>query len=188
MKHLLLAASLLFTIPALAQTTGPHVGRAAQLQGKYVFYYAQPMAAYDVAFTFASTPTFNGCPNVAELADACLKSALMEAGAQNRSFDAIIIGTGSRDIAIKFKAESPDNGLERVDKRNNAYTFIMAQPVANYTTTAPLKVVVWEKMVTGRCYTTTQVIDDLLKRAAKEKKPFDAVIYNGPTAEAVKYQ
>lgn len=181
---ILLSATLL-TATSHAQTPTREVGRANLLQGKYVFFHATPVAAYTVAFTFIDNPTFTGCANAQDVAGAALKLARDEAAAQNKAFDAIIIQPGERDTAIRFATESaPENALERAEQVGGKYTFILATPAAVYNVKARMPVVAngWN----NTCYATNEILAALLRKATK-KGAFDALIYNGISAESIKF-
>ena len=186
--------ALLLTLAALlsaATFDNPHheYGRAQQQQGKYVFFHAEPVQAYERAFSFIDNPTFTGCPNAQDYANAALKLAQVEAREQGKEFDAIILQPGERDLAIKFKTASEDNALERAEQREGKYTFILAEPVTAFEPVTAMKATANDLnlLSKGICLNTEQIVLGLIKKASKGK-PFDAVVYSGTTAQSIQFK
>lgn len=84
----------------LAQSNNNGTGQVQKITGKYVFIYAEPTQPYDVVFEVKSVMVpLMSCPSISDMAAAVVKKALKE----DKEFDAVVIGAGKRDIAIKFK-------------------------------------------------------------------------------------
>ena len=146
------------------------LGQTRQMQGKYVFCYTQPVAPYDVAFSFASTYTPHERMTLNDVASGCMAGALTEAGAQLKAFDAIIIQPGARDIAIKFKDTVPaaERGLATVPKQQGKYLFLYCEPVTEYQVVKTEKIAWYNKAFGGAYYPIATVEANLLKTAQKQ--------------------
>lgn len=173
---LLLCISFAFTSTA---QTRPDVARVRMAQGKYVFYYNQPVAAYDVAFSFTSTYRPSEKMTLNDLVSGGMAGALTEAGAQLKPFDAIIVQAGQRDIAIKFKdtVSATDRALATVRREGGLYLFEYCEPVTDYKVLKTEKVAWFNKVFGGTYYTLTQVEGNLLKTAQKNDA-VQAVVFN----------
>lgn len=184
MKRLLY---LLLLLPGslLAQQTSDQ-GRVTQLSGKYVFYFSIPTAAYDEAFTF-TTPAMPACGTVTERANAVLNAALLEAGAQQKPFDAVLVQPGSRDVAIRFKSDVPaeQRAVGRMPRYNGALIFLLAEPLASYKPLNSAAKVTWyDGIVTGNCLATSNVIE----RQVKKSKSAPGIIISDKTSQAIKFE
>ena len=70
------------------------------IDGKYIFTNSEPLAKYEIAFDFSTTVAkLSSCPTPKELAEACVRLA----NKKGIPYDAIIVGNGKFDIAIRFK-------------------------------------------------------------------------------------
>jgi hypothetical protein len=147
-----------------------------KLQGKYVFYFNEPAREYDVVFSFKSDP-ISTCPTLDGLIEISMKSAMLEAGAQGRQFDAIIIGTAERDMAIKFKDPALDNSVATVKRNNGKYYYIFCEPSGEYSVVEKIKAF-RANQITGQCLSTTQLVEKVMKDALKSEKknPFNGII------------
>jgi hypothetical protein len=75
-------------------------GKVQEVDGVLVFMNCIPAQPYETAFEFTTIAHGGfGCPNISEMAQACVKSAKKK----GFPFDAIIAGTTKSDLAIKFK-------------------------------------------------------------------------------------
>lgn len=165
----LLLATGLPPHPAQLAAPAPDLAKTRQLQGKYVFCYTQPVAPYDVAFSFASTYAPHEKMTINDVVSGCLTGALTEAGAQLKPFDAIIVQPGARDIAIKFKdsVAPADRALATVAKQQGKYLFIYCEPVAEYQVVKTEKVAWYNHAFGGAYYSIPTVEANLLKTAQK---------------------
>lgn len=151
--------------------------RVNKAQGKYVFYYNEPVAKYEVVFSF-KTDAVNGCLTISGLVDAMLKAALYEAGVQSKQFDAIIVGAGERDLAIKFLESNADNSLATPQRNNGKYFYVFSEPAKEYQVVEKLKVFRANQM-TGGCRSVSAMVDEIVKDALKGEKKgktFSAII------------
>jgi hypothetical protein len=158
------------TTPLQSAPTSPDLAKTRQVQGKYVFCYTQPVAPYDVAFSFASTYAPSEKMTVNDVVSGCLTGALTEAGAQLKPFDAIILQPGARDIAIKFKdtVAPADRALATVPKQQGKYLFVYCEPVAEYQVVKTEKVAWYNHAFGGAYYSIPTVEANLLKTAQKQ--------------------
>lgn len=175
---------LLLLLLSLAHTSiyAQHeIGKARMVQGKYVFFYNQPIAAYDVAFSFQSTYSPNEKMTINDVITGCMTGALTEAGAQLKPFDAIIIQPGARDVAIKFKdsVAPSDRALLTAQKVNGKYLFSYCEPVTDYNVIKTERVAWFNFMFGGAYYSTSQVEANLLKTAQKIPAS-EAILFNRP--------
>lgn len=117
-------------------------------------------------------------------------SANMEAANQGKLYDAIILGTSDRDLAIIWKDKSKDNALARVKRVEGKFTFLACEPTTNYDVKGKYNVSgVGQQIMFGSCPSHQEKIDKLIKKASKEKIEFDAVIYGSTTNDlAVKFK
>lgn len=76
-----------------------HLAKATEVRGKPVFVNCAPVHAYDIAFEIKIKVGGFSCPSVLDVANALVKSADKE----GLPYDAIIMGSGKTDLAIKFK-------------------------------------------------------------------------------------
>lgn len=87
-----LLAALLTTgppaVPVQAAPTPLDLANTRQVQGKYVFCYSQPVAPYEVTFSFPSTYPPSEKMTINDVVSGCLTGALTEVGAQLKAFDA----------------------------------------------------------------------------------------------------
>lgn len=78
------------------------MARTQKMSGKYVFLECEPINEYVVAFEIKGfTMGHFNSPN--EISNFVVKNALRIGKKQNIEFDAVVIGSGKADIAIKFK-------------------------------------------------------------------------------------
>lgn len=171
-----LAAERLSTV--VCPPAAPDLAKTRQVQGKYVFCYTQPVAPYEVAFSFASTYTPSEKMTLNDLVSGCLTGALTEAGAQLKPFDAIILQPGARDIAIKFRdsVAPADRALATVPKQQGKYLFIYCEPVAEYQVVKTEKVAWYNHAFGGAYYSLATVEANLLKTAQKQAA-VEAIIF-----------
>ncbi|RSK24177.1 hypothetical protein [Hymenobacter metallilatus] len=175
--------SLLLAYPFTTYAQALKVGRVDDIDGKYVFYYMKPVAAYDVAFTF-TTPPMPACGIGSERSEAMVKAALMEAGTVQKPFDAIVVGNGTRDMAIRFRNNTPSDSMAlcRPMMIGSTAVFFLAEPASSWTPTEKVKTVWWDGVVNGQCLTTQQITNRGMR---KFKNPKTIVVANFYTYNAV---
>lgn len=108
MKKTIIAAVLLISIAALsfkpAHDAAPGLAQVIKMNGKHIYIASEPVAAYDVAFDFKTNiNAVYSCPGIYETAQQCVESAIKQGKKTNIDFDGIIIGSGKKDLAIKYK-------------------------------------------------------------------------------------
>ncbi|MFM2224579.1 MAG: hypothetical protein RJA07_781 [Bacteroidota bacterium] len=153
--------------------------RVNKTNNKLVFFWNEPSNEYEVVFSFANLIPNINCLSPAKQIDVSLKNANIEAANQGKFYDAIIIGKSTnRDIAIIFKDKSKDNSIARVKRDEGKYVFIECEPLANYDVVYKSDVSgIGQQILLGTCPSMQEKIDKLLKRATKNNKEFDGVIY-----------
>lgn len=106
-----------------------------KINNKYIFYDNEPSSKYQVSFSFETTYNFNPCPKISSIGTQIIDGAMKEAGFQNKLFDAVIIGGGSRVLAIKFDDTNSDNslGIQKIESESGIYKFILCDPAIEYT-------------------------------------------------------
>lgn len=186
MLRFLLPALLATWLPAATVQSAPpslDLAKVRQVQGKYVFCYSQPVAPYDVAFSFTSTYTPSEQMTLNDVVSGCLSGALTEAGAQLKPFDAIVLQPGARDIAIKFKDSVPaaERALATVPKQQGKYVFVYCEPVADYQVVKTEKVAWYNRAFGGAYYSIPTVEAKLLKTAQKDEA-VQAIIFTETAA------
>ncbi|KAB2913924.1 MAG: hypothetical protein F9K23_15765 [Bacteroidetes bacterium] len=179
MKQLLIFALALLT--ASFTTDETQQATVKKVSGKYVFYYNEPVQPYETVFTFTTTyPALKKghCYTIAGTADLLMRSAMTEAGAQAKQFDAIIITHGQRDLAVKFKTDTIINNLAVVEKTQSKSVFTFCEPVKQYDVVESIKVRRGDP-ITGECRQQHKIVEMTLKdaeKSAKKGKSYDAII------------
>lgn len=191
----LLLASALATPPISSPTSRPYsvatavaTARVGQAQGKYVFCYTQPVAAYDVAFTYQATYTPSQSMTLNTIIAGELTSALTEAGAQLKAFDAILIQPGARDVAIKFRDDVPQDqrALATVPRQEGKELYLFCEPLATYDVVKTEGISWYNHAFGGAYYSFARVEENLLK-TAKKSENVDAILF-GETATYVRFK
>jgi len=187
----ILSATSLITILSFGLIqTDYSLARANKTNNKLVFFLSEPINEYEVAFTFRNPIANMDCLAPQQIIDASLTNGNMEAAQQGRIYDAIILGTAERDLAIIWKDKSKDNTLCRVKRTEGKYVFVDCEPVANYSIVDKYNVSgVGQQLLLGTCPTLQQKIDKLIKKSTKDKHEFDAVMYGSSTNDlAIKFK
>lgn len=107
MKKIMLGTIIGFSVAGLfafkntSTEDNKGLGEVLVIDGKYVFTNADPVQAYETAFTYEVKPASGwvGCPTVEEIA----KHSLDNAKKKGLPFDAVIVGSSKTNLAIKFK-------------------------------------------------------------------------------------
>lgn len=79
------------------------LGRVQKITGKDVYIHCEPEHPYDVVFEVKVVPFGMTCPSIADMADMVVRKALKISDKEDKPFDAVVIGSGKKDIAIKYK-------------------------------------------------------------------------------------
>jgi len=176
------------TVKTLKTLESLATARVSQAQGKYVFCYSQPVAPYDVAFSFATTLQPSESMTLNTVVGQCLTSALVEAGAQLKPFDAILIQAGQRDLAIKFRDGVPNEqrALATAPRNQGKLIFMFSEPVADYEVVKTEGVSWYNHAFGGAYYTMGHVQENLLKTAKKNER-IEAVLI-GETATFISFK
>lgn len=90
---------LLMAFKPVDNVPDKHLAKATDVRGKPVFVNSTPVVPYDVAFEIKIKVGGFSCPSVLDIANALVKSADKE----GLPYDAIIMGSGKTDLAIRFK-------------------------------------------------------------------------------------
>jgi hypothetical protein len=153
------------------------LARVSKVNGRYVFYHNEPVNHYEIAFTFKDGIKNFDCNTVESNMNEAVKNANMEAGQQGKLYDALVIGTGDRDMAITFPDKEKENGIARVKREGGLYLFLGCEPMTGYDVLKKIDVSGegWKAM-TGKCPNWEWKIEKLLKKTGKEKNNCDAVI------------
>lgn len=176
MRNIFIIALVLVSLFGHAQ----QLARIDKIMGKGVFWFNEPVKPYDVVFNFASNYNNNPCPVLSSIINSIMDCAVREAGLQGKLFDAVIIGNGARDIAIKFKSDTSDNSLARMKPLNGKYAFIFSTPSSNYDNVDQIKVFGYDGVWSPVCMTPNQraekVLSESKKKIEKDKLNFDGII------------
>lgn len=78
------------------------LSRAQKITGKYVFMYSEPIEKYEIVFDIQVIFTWSSLNTTTKIADAVYRAANRKSKRKGLEYDAIIIGSTSKDIAIKF--------------------------------------------------------------------------------------
>lgn len=166
------------------------LGRTNKTNNKLVFYHNEPINEYEVAFTFKNSIENFNCLSPQELIAESIKNANVEAANQGRIYDALIIGTSDRDMAITWKDKSKDNAIARVKKNEGKLVFIECEPLTNYDIVGKYNISgVGQQLLLGTCPSHQEKVDKLIKKAGKDKSGFDGVIYGSSKNDlAIKFK
>lgn len=179
---LLTVVILLLTVTSFKvdrpQETDTSLARANKTNGKLAFYWNEPVNSYAVSFTFENKIENFYCKSPQQIIDASITNANYEAAQQGRLYDAIILGTSARDMAITFNDKDKDNSIARVKKREGKLIFVECEPLVNYDIAGKYNVSgTGQAIMTGTCPSHEKRMDKLLKKANKDKLDFDGVMY-----------
>ncbi len=162
------------------------LGRANKTNNKLAFIFSEPVNDYEVIFTFKNGIANINCKSPQQLIDESITNANVEAAQQGRIYDAIVLGTAERDMAIIWKDKSKDNSICRVKRTEGKYVFVDCEPISNHSIVDKYNVSGEGKQrLSGRCQGHQEKIDKLIKKANKEKHDFDAVMYGSSTNDLV---
>lgn len=191
MKKTKLISLVLVCVTALSftkQQTDNSLARVTKVNNKLVFSHNEPISEYEQSFTFENKIPL--CKNLKETMAISVQNANQEAGNQSRTYDAIIITNGVRDIAILWKDKEKDNAIARVSRSEGKYVFEGCEPLTNYDVAGKHDVSgALQQLALGTCPTQSDKISKLIRRAEKSKQIFDAVIYGmGEVDLAIKFK
>ena len=180
MKKIILLFLLLTNYQSYCQSE-KNICRVNKSAGKLVFWNAEPIQEYEIAFSFENIIPNMNCLGPSQVTSATVQNANYEAGLQSRLYDAIIFTAGvPRSIAIIFKDKTKDISLGRTKRITGKLVFIESEPIAEYDMINQYDVnmngrVAW----TGHCATHGERIDKLLRLSFKDEKKhqFDGVIF-----------
>lgn len=166
------------------------LARVNKTNNKLAFFWNEPVNEYEDSFTFKNTIENINCISPQQLLDATVKNANIEAANQGRIYDAVIVGTSDRDMAITWKDKSKDNAIARVKKNEGKLVFIECEPVVNYDIIGKYSVSgVGQQLLLGTCPSHQEKIDKIIKKATKEKLSFDGVVYGSSKNDvAIKFK
>jgi hypothetical protein len=166
------------------------LARVNKTNNKLAFFWNEPISEYDVAFTFKNSIENFNCKSPQEVIDASIKNANIEAAQQGRIYDAIILGTSDRDIAITWKDKTKDNAICRVKRNEGKYVFIECEPIADYNIAGKYNIAgVGQQILLGTCPGHQEKCDKIIKKANKDKLDFDGVMYGSSKNDlAIKFK
>jgi hypothetical protein len=171
---------------SIKQNNDITLARVNKTNNKLIFYMNEPLMDYEVAFTFKNVIEDINCKSPQMIIDETIKNANIEAAAQGKIYDAIIIGTSDRDIAITWKDKSKDNSIARVKKMEGKLYFVECEPISNYEVVGKYNVSgIAQAILLGTCPSHTEKINKLIRKAEKDKLDFDGVIYGSSKNDLV---
>jgi hypothetical protein len=187
---LVIISSMLLTFSFRQTQTDYALGRANKTGNKLVFFWNDPINQYEVAFTFKNSIVNFNCKSPQQVIDASIQNANLEAANQGRIYDALVLGTSDRDMAINWKDKSNDNAIARVNKNEGKLVFIECEPLANYDIAGKYNISgAGQQILLGSCPTHQQKVDKLIKKAGKDKLGFDGVMYGSSKNDlAIKFK
>lgn len=198
MKKIILGLTIVATVLAISsfrstqtQTqTDYALARANKTNNKLAFFWNEPINEYEVAFTFKNSIENFNCKSPQQVIDASIKNANAEAAQQGRIYDAIILGTSDRDMAITWKDKSKDNAICRVKRNEGKYVYIECEPLANYDIVGKYNISgIGQQILLGSCPGHQEKCDKLIKKAVKDKLDFDGVMYGSSKNDlAIKFK
>ena len=130
--------------------------------GKYIFWMSEPLAEYEEVFSVKTIA--NPCQLQSWQSEAVVKEAIVQSSLSKIEFDAVIVGSTERDIAIKFKETTSDKSLGRVKRINGIPVFIDCTPVKNY---AQIKRVKRFRRYGDVCFTSVKTAEFITRRKAQ---------------------
>jgi hypothetical protein len=162
------------------------LARANKTNNKFAFFWNEPIADYETAFTFQNVIENYDCLSPQQVIDASIRNANFEAAQQGKIYDAIILGTSDRDIAIVWKDKSKDNAICRVKRNEGKYVFIECEPLTDYEIEGKYNISgVGQQIIIGTCPSHQEKVDKLLKKASKDNLDFDGVMYGSSKNDLV---
>ncbi len=172
------------------QQTDYALARTNKVNNKLAFYLCEPTNEYEVSFTFKNVIHNFNCLSPEQILNASVQNANTEAANQGRVYDAIILGTSERDMAITWKDKSKDNAIARVKKNEGKLVFIECEPLASYDVAGKYNVSgVGQQLLTGTCPSQDEKIAKIIKKADKEKLNYDGVMYGSSKNDlAIKFK
>jgi len=170
-KALLLGALVLLTLAFTSQkqSNDKSLAQVNKTNNKYIFFYSEPVAEYEIAFTFVNTIENINSLSPQEMFNESIKNANIESANHSKFYDAIIIGNSDRDMAISFKTKGKDDSIAKVKKIEGILIFAECEPITLYE--------IVEKHNVSGMGSHEKKINKLIKRSESSKKPFDAIIY-----------
>lgn len=186
----IIVATTLVTLSFRQTQTDYALGRANKTGNKLAFFWNDPINEYEVAFTFKNSIENFNCKSPQQIIDASIQNANAEAANQGRIYDALILGTSDRDMAITWKDKSKDNAIARVKKNEGKLVFIECEPLANYDIAGKYNISgVGQQILLGSCPGHQEKVDKLIKKAGKDKLDFDGVMYGSSKNDlAIKFK
>jgi len=162
------------------------LARVNKTSNKLVFFWNEPINEYEIAFTFINLIVNYNCLSPQQVIDASIQNANLEAANQSRIYDAIILGSSERDMAVIWKDKTKDNAITRVKKNEGKLVFIECEPLTNYDITGKYDI---SGISSRNCPTHQEKVDKLISKATKDKLNFDGVIYSSSKNDlAIKFK
>lgn len=177
-KFISISFLMLFASSIAFAQTDYSLARVKKSTGKLIFFHNEPVEQYDVQFTFVDIIPDQDCMTLDQICNVAVINASVEAGSQNKLYDAIILGTGDRDIAITFSDKAKDNSVARVEKTDGKYVFFRCDPIANYEIIKQYPDGSLEKLLHNQCAPLQDKIDIMVKKnlKAEDRDPYSGIL------------
>lgn len=194
MKKIILGFAMVATVFAnfsFRQTqTDYALARANKTNNKLVFFGSEPINEYEVVFTFNNSIENFNCKSPQQVIDASVTNANIESAQQGRIYDAIVLGTADRDMAITWKHKSKDNAICRVKRNEGKYVYIECEPLASFDIVGKYNISgVGQQILLGTCPGHQEKIDKLIKKSNKDRLNYDGVMYGSTKNDlAIKFK
>jgi uncharacterized protein (DUF608 family) len=167
MKKIVIYITVLLLTIALFSFTNTNedkdLCKVNKYSGKYVFWMCEPVAEYEEVFTVKAT--VSACSKQTSQSESVVKEAIVQSSLSKIEFDAVIVGTTERDVAIKFKNTTGDKSIGKVKKINGVHVFIDCIPVNKYNQEKRVKK--FRKVVGNRCLMSVKLSERITKTGAK---------------------
>lgn len=174
MKFFLSLFIISATLFSYAQSKDFTAGKVSTVSGKLVFDNVDPVMEYEIVFSFENLLEKNELESQETIWYASVENAMMESGYQGgKPFDAIVTkDEAKRDIAIKFKSNSPDNAIAIMGERiEGVYVFTVGLPYYQYDHIAALK-------VNEEKHTSEEAFAKIINKAKKKYGNFNGIIFS----------
>ncbi len=136
--------------------------KVSKYNGKYIFWQCVPVSDYEEVFTVKLF--LENCLRQTSQSEEMIKEAIVQASMSKIEFDAVVVGSTERDVAIRFLNPADDKSIGRVKRFNNIPVFIDCLPISNY---SQIKRVKKFRKVDNKCFNSTRIAEILTKKKVK---------------------
>ncbi len=128
-------------IQGFSQSQEKGLAKVMRIQGVYVYFMSEPIQEYEIVFDkntgmkLTSILT-EGLVNesINDKATSFVQKIIKEAESEGLKFDAVLYSGGKEAFAIRFKGNvKKDEGIARVNKIKGVMTFVLSEPLKDYT-------------------------------------------------------